>query len=70
MFSLKTDFNRTVFDYSDWDLFWLLVWIIFIINEGQRREQRRKKRRRYTAQAEHCTRTRSPTRSPPGPRPF
>lgn len=50
MVSLKRTFNDAAFGHSGSDTFWLLIWIIFIIDETQRREERRRKRQRDTAQ--------------------
>ena len=49
MFSIKTTFNRAAFGHPRSDTFWLLIWILFIIDNEQRREEERRKKRERDA---------------------
>jgi hypothetical protein len=49
MFSIKTTFNHAAFGHPGSDTFWLLIWILFIIDDRQRREQERRKKRERDA---------------------
>ena len=63
MASLKSAFGRAAFGSPGSDTFWLLIWIIFIIDDGKRRERKRRKKRERAAQPLH-------PKPPSGPRPF
>ena len=45
MNSLKTNFNSAAFGHPGSDTFWLLIWIIFILDDADRREERRRRKR-------------------------
>jgi succinate-acetate transporter protein len=63
MTSLRTTFGNAAFGTFGSDTFWLLIWIIFILDDARRDEkERRKKRERAAALA------RAP-KPPAGPRP-
>lgn len=64
MFSIKTTFAKAAFGTPGSDTFWLLIWMIFILDDAKRDdEKRRKKRERAAAPV-------SKPKPPTGPRPF
>lgn len=64
MTSLRTTFATAAFGTPGSSTFWLLIWMIFILDDARRdAEQRRKKRERAAALA-------SAPKPPAGPRPF
>ena len=64
MLSIKTTFTKAAFGTPRSDTFWLLIWVIFILDDIKRDdEKRRKKRERAAAIA-------SMPKPPAGPRPF
>lgn len=64
MTALRTTFATAAFGTPCSDTFWLLIWVIFILDDARRdTQERRKKRERAAAPA-------SAPKPPAGPRPF
>jgi hypothetical protein len=49
MFSIKTTFTKAAFGTPGSDTFWLLIWVIFILDDIRRDDEKRRKKRERAA---------------------